>query len=142
MGYLLIYVDLDILACILWMVYGSFLVIVFIFSFIWIEHTYYTFLTISIKYYNFIYIIIPVVYYNLFLNSDYFYSFIWKIGWLNYYELLIIDIEEELELLGWAIGFENSFTLFLISILLTMVCICVVFIILRARKIKSIKFFF
>lgn len=51
--------------------------------------------------------------------------------------MLGVDLNEELEVLGWGIGFENNFVLLLISIMLTMACIGVVFIIVLGRTIKS-----
>lgn len=59
-------------------------------------------------------------------------------GWINYYELCVRDLEQELEVLGWGLGVDNLSLVLLVSVLLTMVCICLVFIISVARCIECI----
>lgn len=44
------------------------------------------------------------------VDVDYYFAF-FEIGWVNYYELLAWDMEEEIEVLGWVIGFENILAL-------------------------------
>jgi hypothetical protein len=38
------------------------------------------------------------------VDVDYYFSF-FEVGWVNYYELLAWDMEEEIEVLGWLVGF-------------------------------------
>lgn len=48
-----------------------------------------------------------------------------------------LDLEEELEVLGWGLGFDNIGAILLLSIFLTGVCICAVCIINTARKLRA-----
>jgi hypothetical protein len=49
---------------------------------------------------------------------------------------LLWDIEEEIEVLGWLLGFENIITLICVSYLLSIACFCLVNIIISARKAR------
>lgn len=46
-GILLVYFGLDIFAFILWIVYGSFIAVVFILSFVWVDTTYFRFYALT-----------------------------------------------------------------------------------------------
>jgi hypothetical protein len=46
-GILLVYFGLDIFAFILWIVYGSFIAVVFILSFVWVDTTYFRFYSLT-----------------------------------------------------------------------------------------------
>ena len=141
-GWLLIYCDLDIFALILWMVYGGFICIVFILSFMWLDYNVFQFklINFSFRYYLVAIFIIFFLYNNIFLVSEINFSDLWQISWINYYEVLSWDIEEELEILGWGVTIENSAALLLVSFLLTVVCFNVVIILISARKNKRIYY--
>lgn len=142
-GWLLVYVDLDIFAFILWMVYGSFLIVIFIMSFNWVETTRYVFLEWTIYYWTYLFmflVLLILVCSQIEMSNEIFYITMWQFNWINYYEVLIIDLEEELEILGWGLGFDNLLILCLISVILTMVCVCMVYIISSAKKSKFINY--
>lgn len=136
-GYILIYFDLDIITLFLWMIYGGFLSIVLIMSFLWVDNTVYIFKVRLFKFFFYTTLALIYVYYSLYLEADHNSWIIWNIGWINYYEVLEVDLGEELEVLGWGLGFENNFVLLLIAALLTMACICIVFIVVLGRTIRS-----
>lgn len=73
--------DLDIFALILWMIYGSFLIVVFIMSFSWVDTTYYLFFGSK---YNLLWVSILFVLVlgssTLSLTNDVFFSLVWDIG--------------------------------------------------------------
>ena len=69
------------------------------------------------------------------VDVDYYFSF-FEVGWVNYYELLAWDMEEEIEVLGWLVGFENILALLWVSYLLSMACLCLVSLILLARRVR------
>lgn len=135
--------DLDIFALLLWMVYGGFIIIVFILMFNWVENNYYLFyshfnkIEISIL---FVIAWISLMICNLVFAEDVNWHIVWHVMWVNYYEILISDLEEELEVLGWGIGVDNVLAVILISILLTLVCICAVIILNIAYNYKLINF--
>lgn len=143
-GYLMIYLELDIFSCILWIVYGSFLIVIFIMSFSWVEVTHFLFFEIASRYWVYLLIILAMVllvYFNLVSSNEVLYGIIWEVIWINYYEVLAIDLEEELEVLGWGLGFDNLMAVFLISILLTIACICIVCLTAAAKKRKIVNYF-
>lgn len=142
-GYLMICLELDIFSCILWMVYGSFLIVIFIMSFSWVEVTHFLFFEIASRYWVYLLIILAIVilvYFNLGSSNEILYGIIWEVILINYYEVLAIDLEEELEVLGWGLGFDNLMAVFLISILLTIACICIVCLIVAAKKRKVVNY--
>ena len=65
-----------------------------------------------------------------------FYWSIFELNWINYYEIILWDYEEELEVLGWIIGFENLYALITVSCILSIACFTLVHIILNARKYR------
>lgn len=143
-GYLMTCLELDIFSCILWMVYGSFLIVIFIMSFNWVEATHFLFFEIASRYWIYFLIILVTiifVYFNLVRSNEVLYGTIWEVTWINYYEVLTIDLEEELEVLGWGLGFDNLMAVLLISILLTIACICLVCLIGSAKKRKVVTYF-
>lgn len=138
-GITLIYVDLDIFALIMWMIYGSFLVVCFIMSFNWVEATYYLFLERG-NYYWITLLVILVLFIiigvQIELVNETREISIWCLNLTSCYEISIIDFEEELEVLGWGLGFDNFFVLLLMSFILTMVCIYMIYLICAAKKSK------
>ncbi len=69
------------------------------------------------------------------VDVDYYFSF-FELGWVNYYELLAWDMEEEIEVLGWIVGFENLLALLWASYLLSVSCLCLVSLVLLARRVR------
>lgn len=143
-GWLLIYIDLDIFGLILWMVYGSFLIILFVMSFNWVEGTRYVFFAYAKKFWlycPFYFGIAVITYVYLGLENELHLTTVMWFNWTSYYEVLIDDLEEELEMLGWSLGFDNFVGVILISLMLTVICVCVVCIVQFARKSKLSKYF-
>ena len=140
LGCLLIYYDLDIFAFILWIVYGAFIAMIFIFSLLWVDTTYFKYDTAIYRRFLWSF---PFVSFALFFmltglssgDAAYYMSF-FEVGWINYYELMLWDLEEEIEVLGWLLGFENVLALIWVSYLLSLACFCIVSIILSARRVR------
>ena len=126
------------------MIYGSFLIIIFIMSFSWVETTHYVFFEVTNKYWLCIFYVVVIglfVSINLEISDEFFYISVWQINFISYYEILAMDLDEELEFLGWGLGFDNIMILFLISIILSLVCVCMICIINIAKKSKLINHF-
>lgn len=137
-GWILIYYDLDILAFVLWIVYGSFIVVIFIFSFMWLN------LNITEEA-NTIINKLDIFMITLFTTVIIFSKathiiFQWHIfltaGWINYYELLGSHQTEELESLGWGLGVENPLSTLMVSLLLTFSSVTAIIIVVIAKKNK------
>ena len=67
--------------------------------------------------------------------ADYYWAF-FELGWVNYYELQLWDLEEEIELVGWALGVYNAAGLAAVSCLLSVACLCAVNLTLLARRLR------
>ena len=103
-GVLLVYFGLDIFAFILWIVYGSFIAVVFILSFVWVDTTYFRFYALTQSRLSWALAVGLCLVGGLLVglagvDVDYYFSF-FEVGWVNYYELLAWDMEEEIEVLG------------------------------------------
>lgn len=139
-GWCLVYHSLDILALILWIVYGSFIVVMFIFSFLWLDtkhplRIHY----LSPQHLNMLTaIIISLVFVLSLRNACYVSNLVFTVHWINHYELLHLHNSEEIECLGWALSTDNTLPTVLISALLTTACITAIVIIINAKKQKWI----
>ena len=103
-GVLLVYFGLDIFAFILWIVYGSFIAVVFILSFVWVDTTYFRFYALTQSRLSWALAAVLCLGGGVLVglagvDVDYYFSF-FEVGWVNYYELLAWDMEEEIEVLG------------------------------------------
>lgn len=103
-GVLLVYFGLDIFAFILWIVYGSFIAVVFILSFVWVDTTYFRFYALTQSRLSWALAAVLCLAGGVLVglagvDVDYYFSF-FEVGWVNYYELLAWDMEEEIEVLG------------------------------------------
>ena len=103
-GVLLVYFGLDIFAFILWIVYGSFIAVVFILSFVWVDTTYFRFYALTQSRLSWALAVALCLAGGVLVglagvDVDYYFSF-FEVGWVNYYELLAWDMEEEIEVLG------------------------------------------
>lgn len=137
-GWILIYYDLDIMAFILWIVYGSFIVVIFIFSFMWLNLNITEQVNALFNKVDFfmlaLFSIIIVV------SKSTYVIFQWHIfmvsGWINYYELLAWSQSEEIECLGWGLSTENMCGLLIASIILTFASITAISMVIVAKKNK------
>jgi hypothetical protein len=91
-GILLVYFGLDIFAFILWIVYGSFIAVVFILSFVWVDTTYFRFAAVTQARLGWALAVVLCLVGGSFMglagvDVDYYFSF-FELGWVNYYELL------------------------------------------------------
>jgi hypothetical protein len=57
-------------------------------------------------------------------GADYYVAVL-EAGYINFYELSVWQVEEELEALGWALGCLNMPAAITVSALLSVACICV-----------------
>ena len=57
---------------------------------------------------------------------------------MNYYEVLILDREGELEVLGWGFAYENISGILLCAFILSLSCFVVVVITLNARRLRAL----
>nr|QIB71974.1 NADH dehydrogenase subunit 6 [Gruberia lanceolata] len=132
--------DLDIVAIILWIVYGGVIIIFFIYSMMWIDYT--KFYSISSKltllqYFIICFFIIFIIFFfSIEFTNESENLVIYQIFWNNYYEILQLDLNEELDILGWGVLYYSTFYFLIISYFLFLACCCVVFIIISTRKIK------
>jgi len=137
-GVVLIYYNLDILALILWIVYGSFITIIFIFSFMWINIILVNKPENATKNINtfFFFSLLIFVTFNYFSNNVWQWYYFISCFWVDYYELLVLQNTIELEALGNALGYENICGLLAIANLLTLACITASSIVITAKKNK------
>lgn len=140
LGIWLLYLNLTIFCLILWMVYGGFLAIIFTLLLMWVDATRgkknlnfgINFLKMSFL----AFFILVVVSGNLSYWSELNIIPINIFFWHNYLEGRQLGIEEELEVLGWVIGYENLGGLYFSVFMLSLSCFVVVIVILAARRIK------
>lgn len=139
-GWWLIYYHLDIAALILWIVYGSFIVVLFIFSFLWLDsqhprrHLNQAFLSTSAL--TFIILGFFCLFFTLDITTTN--NFHFCVHWINYYELLNWHNSEEIECLGWELTLNQPLLLLLVATLLSCACILAVLLIVYTKKIKWI----
>lgn len=139
-GLLLFYYDLDIFCLILWMVYGGLIVVVFLFLLMWDDFT--KSKTISSVYQSFLYggiIIIFSFFFILASLGSFFtgrFSFFLNIEHASYYTFINLDVEEELEVLGWGFSTSHSLGIFFVTILLSLTCFVIVNIIGLGRRVR------
>ncbi len=137
-GVALIYFDLDILAFILWIVYGSFIVVIFILSFMWFNIT----LTTASSSLNSrsIFFIAALVIGLFFTLKVIAHTNHWQLllisSIVNYYELANLQNTEELECLGWGISQDNSSNAIIATILLTIASITAIATVICAKRNK------
>ncbi len=142
LGCWLIYFDLDIYALFLWMVYGSFIAIVFVFLLMWTDVTregedlgvYRVFLWGGCAFIAVLsFLLINIGNWGEWVDFPLIFR-----RRLNFYEMLVMSGEGELEVLGWGFGFENIAGTLCGAIVLTLACFVVVVIILNARRLRAI----
>ncbi len=137
-GWWLIAGNLDIGALILWIVYGSFIVVVFIFTFLWLDvHQLSSFrkqvqVPAPLVLGTF-FIITLILAIKNYLKS---FSLSWTIAWLDYYTTLCLQQTAEIECLGWAVSLTHPFLIIIISALLSFTCIVAVSLIIASKKTK------
>ena len=141
-GILLIYFDLDIFCFILLIVYGGLIIVIFIFSLMWNNLNKFSY--DNVIYRSFFYggtVFIFGFFFicnSLNLNLEQYFSFMLNLELVIYAENIRIDLEEELEVLGWGIGINQSFNFFLATVLLSLSCFVVINIINLNSKVKWI----
>lgn len=142
LGLVLIFYDLDLVAIILWVVYGGVIIIFFLYSLMWYENA-------RLIYYNsksrlFTYGIscgffgLIMYYFNLEFSTETINLPLAQLTLVNYYEILNFDIYEELEGLGWGLVYYTTFLFILISYLLFLACCTVVVLIINSKKIRYV----
>lgn len=136
-GIQLIIYDLDLVAIILWIIYGGVIIIFFIYSLMWIDFARNEYYSNKFKlfYYSFIGFVTFFSFYSLSLNSGYE-SHTISFKYFDFYILLNQINIEELEGLGWSlIYFTTSFFLTL-SYFLFLICCTSITIVISSKKIK------
>jgi len=140
LGLALIFYDLDLVAIILWIVYGGVIIIFFLYSLMWYETArsfYYSSKARLLSYgVSFGFVGLLMYIFNLELSTEMINLPIAQIMLVNYYEILNFDIYEELESLGWGLVYYSTFLFILISYLLFLACCTVVVLIINSRKIR------
>ncbi len=138
LGWWLAYNGLDIAALLLWIVYGSFIVVVFIFSFLWLDSQHPQQNTTNTFRPNFLpaTIIFIICIFFTATYSNYNITYFLAVWWINYYEALNWHNSEEIECLGWVLYADNIFTLLILSSLLSIACIVAVALIIAGKKTK------
>ena len=134
-GLFLIYYDLDLMASMLWIVYGGVFIVFFIYSIVWLDGLE----RLNYGYKNrLIFFILPtLLYFYIFaivLNLNSF--FLREIFLLDFFALLIEDVIGELELMGWSLSYFLTFLFILISYLLLISCLSSINIIANSKRIK------
>ncbi len=138
LGWWLVSLKLDILALILWIVYGSLIVVFFIFAFFWL-HTPHTppAQKLSPKLQALTTNIIITLTTLTGLNALLVYkNILFVTPWINYYELCYLHNSEEIESLGWTLSINNPAATLLISLALTLTCLTAIAWILNSKKNK------
>lgn len=138
---MLIFYDLDIITIILWIVYGSVIVIFFIYSLSWFENIKEFYFFFRARFVNYFIVSISFIIFFYLLNLDFSTDFldveIGDFNLINFYELLCVDVVEELEMLGWGLVYYTSFLFLIVAYFFFLVCCSIVLIITTARKIKN-----
>ena len=132
--------NLDILGLILWIVYGSFLVVFFLFAFLWIDTKQ------PLQLYNatpqqqtaLTAILVLAALLCGVAHARPYWANMFVVHWINYFELAQAQNSEEIESLGWALSTDAIVTTVLASILLTVACLAAVVIIINTKKQKWI----
>lgn len=141
LGWWLVFNELDIAALILWIVYFSLIVVVFIFAFLWLNVLRpQALFRLSSK--N---LLLNIVIFNLLtVYSMTFYAVRYTPSflplWINYYELLSLYNTEEIECLGWILVVSQALNSLFVSFLLTIACVFAVLLIILAKKSKWLFF--
>jgi len=140
LGLALIFYDLDLVAIVLWIVYGGVIIIFFLYSLMWYEtaRSFYYSSKARLLSYGFSFGFLGLIMYilNLELSTEIINLPVTQIMLINYYEILNFDIYEELESLGWGLVYYSTFLFILISYLLFLACCTVVVLIINSRKIR------
>lgn len=138
-GILLIFFECDLIAILLWIVYFGVLIIFFIYSLIWYDsdkHLKQNYFSYSIN----LYFLLILFFFILFLWNFNIISTIdldfLSISYVNYYELLYLNLNEELDGLGYAIIMYSSFNFLICTYILFLACCASVALILNSKKIK------
>jgi len=143
-GIFLIFFECDLIAILLWIIYFGVLIIFFVYSLIWYDSD----KTLKQNYFL----------YNLnlyFLLAFFFFFFLififgattpmdlefLSVSYINYYELLYLNLNEELDGLGYVIIMYSSFNFLLCTYILFLACCSSVALILNAKKIKYWMFY-
>ena len=142
---LLVQVDFDLAACTVIIIYGSLLVVVFILALSWVDGVHFTYNSSRIWSTTYWWLGILFGIFFISLQSFSFFSLFYflssSIRFVNYYEFLVLDMEGELELVGWGlVAFFGCFWLVVFA-LLGLACILLVcfFIMLRRVGFLGIK---
>lgn len=137
-GWWLVLQNQDILALILWIVYGSFIVIMFVFSFLWLDtkNPLRIYLTTMTQIAGSAPIILMTAIFFLSGFTKPSTNSVFQVVWLNYYELLHLHNSEEIEALGWALSTDQTFPTSLVSLLLTLACIASIVVVINSKKFK------
>lgn len=140
-GWWLIACNLEIGALLLWIVYGSFIVVVFIFTFLWLDVHQLTGLynhkRLSASQLLVLFFSLVLIFSIKSLKNSFLY--IWLIDWFDFYTLLDLQKAAELEFLGWVLSLYQPFLALLISSLLSISCVIAVILIIIAKKTKWLE---
>jgi hypothetical protein len=137
LGIQLIIYSLDLVAIILWIIYGGVIIIFFVYSLMWVDFSKNEYYSNKFKlfYSGFINFFVFLFFYFLNLEEGFEFKLL-TFRYFDFYLLLNQSNLEELEGLGWSlIYFTTSFFL-LLSYFLFVVCCTAITIVLNAKKIK------
>jgi hypothetical protein len=122
------------------MVYGSFIAIVFMFLLMWTDVTraeHSLGLGRNFMWGGFAAIFVLIIVLTGSSSWDnWLFAPLVHVRRMNFYEQLHMDVEMELEVLGWGFGFENIGGLILGATFLTIACFTLVVVILNARRYR------
>lgn len=136
-GVQLIIYSLDLVAVILWIIYGGVIIIFFVYSLMWVDFSkneYYS-NTFKLYYYGFINLLTFFIFYFLNLEEGFEFNFL-SFRYFDFYLLLNQSNLEELEGLGWAIVYFTTSFFLLLSYFLFIVCCTAITIVINSKKIK------
>lgn len=141
LGWWLIATNLDIAALILWIVYGSFIVVVFIFTFLWLDvsklTTFYNHIKISKQ--NILIMFFCIMFGFAITNYLDSFSYYWTIAWVDYYTILNLQRTAEIECLGWIVSVVHPFLVIITSIILSITCVVCVVLVIASKKTKWVE---
>lgn len=136
-GIQLIVYDLDLVAIVLWIIYGGVIIIFFIYSLMWVDFAKNEYYSNKFKlfYYSFISFSTFFSFYLLGLDSGYETCVI-TFKYFDFYMLLNQINIEELEGLGWSLIYFTTAFFLMLSYFLFLVCCTSIVIVINSKKIK------
>lgn len=136
-GIQLIVYDLDLVAIILWIIYGGVIIIFFVYSLMWVDFSKNEYYSNRFKlfYYGFVNFSIFSIFYFLNLEEGFEFKFL-TFRYFDFYLLLTQSNLEELEGLGWSLIYFTTAFFLLLSYFLFVVCCTAITIVINSKKIK------